>query len=99
MLKPQDAELLSHLADFYSMLMRKDTALTLIQHALAIPPANAEIMTRGAEVYEQLGMRDHALEWIDKAIASGRPIFFIERSPGLAELQKDERYQTLSRKK
>lgn len=98
MFEPQNAKLLSYLADFYSMMQQKDTSLSLIEHALAIPPPNSEIMARAAEVYDQLGIRDKALEWIERAQANGYPTAIVERSPGLAELRKDKRFKSSPQK-
>jgi len=50
-----------------------------------------------ASAYEQIGERGLALEWLEKALTAGYSRESIERSPGLAELRKDERYVRLVR--
>ena len=54
---------------------------------------NALFLVAGA--YEQLGERTLALQWLQKAIATGYDRSAIERSPGLAALRTDVRYQGL----
>jgi hypothetical protein len=50
-------------------------------------------MFRAAVVYEQVGDRERALQWIARAIQGGYSRDLIERSPSLAQLRTDPRFQ------
>jgi len=90
--EPKNATILSHLADFHSILGEKDTALALIRQSLSLSPTDAGILERAGEVYEQLGMREEALKYARLALPHWYR-YIIEHSPGLEELRKDPRYK------
>jgi tetratricopeptide (TPR) repeat protein/tRNA A-37 threonylcarbamoyl transferase component Bud32 len=92
---PRDPQLLGDLADYYAMLGRREKALPLLQEALALAPNDVQLMFNAGDTYEQLGRREESLNLIGKALRSGYPIEFVERSPGLAKLRADPRFQKL----
>ena len=94
---PRDATLLSHLADFYSMMGEKHRTLPLLEQSLALAPADQDVIARAGETYEQLGQREKALEWIGKALNKGYPLEKVVQSPGLNRLREDPGFQRLTK--
>lgn len=94
-INPRDPDLMLREADCYSMLDQPKLSRNLLRQALALTPHDVEIMFMAAVVYEQLGDRQQALEWIGKAIHQGYSLGLIERSPSLAKLRADFRFQEL----
>ncbi len=94
-INPRNPALLMRLADCYSMLDQPQRARDLLREALALGPEDVANMYKAAVVYEQLGDREHALQWIAKAIQGGYSRDLIERSPTLAKLRADPRFQGL----
>lgn len=92
---PRDPDLLLRLADAYSMLDQRQRAREVLEQALALAPDSVDNMFQAAVVYEQLGDRKLALQWIAKAIKGGYSRDLIDRSPSLARLRLDPRYQDL----
>jgi serine/threonine-protein kinase len=94
---PRDPVLLVRLADAYSNLNQGQRARQLIQQGLALASDDVSNMFNASEIYEQLGDRRLALQWIAKSIKRGYPRDLIEKSPTLAQLRLDPRYQALFR--
>lgn len=92
---PRDPKLLCDLADYYAMLGKREQALPLLDEALALAPNNVQLMFSAGDTYEQLGRREESLTWIGKALERGYPIVEVERSPGLAKLRADPRFELL----
>jgi serine/threonine-protein kinase len=94
---PRDPDLLIRLADAYSYLNQPLHARELLQQGLALAPDDVPNMFQASEIYEQLGDRKLALQWIAKAINGGFSRDLMEKSPTLAQLRLDPRYQDLFR--
>ena len=94
-INPRQPALLAQLADAYSMLGRRTEALDAAAAAERLGP-DADGAFALVNTYEQLGERSLALKWLERAIASGYALDSIERSPSLAALRKDARYQSKS---
>jgi eukaryotic-like serine/threonine-protein kinase len=94
-INPRDSNLLMRLADAYSNLGQSERARELAGQALALAPADVSEMFDASVVYEQLGDRQLALQWIAQAIKRGYSRDLIEKSPTLANLRLDPRYQAL----
>ncbi len=90
---PNDPDVISHLAGYYSMIKKRTKALTLIEQALKMAPKNMQVMYRAGTTYEQLGERENALHWIGKALENGYSKSEIENQPELRELVSDARFQ------
>jgi serine/threonine-protein kinase len=93
---PHDPTVLIRLADAYSMLEQPQRAREVLQRALALAPDSVDNMFQAGVIYEQLRDRKRALEWIAKAIRGGYSRDLIEKSPSLAQLRGDPRFQSLS---
>jgi tetratricopeptide (TPR) repeat protein len=94
---PRQADLLAQLADSYSMLGRAQEAREVATLVERLDPKDSEVMYTLASAYEQIGDRAKALAWLEKAIAAGYSRERVERSPGLADLRKDERFGRIGR--
>jgi len=94
----QDAVLLSHLADFYSMMGQEGKAFPLLAQSLALAPDDPEVIARSGRTYEQLGQREKALEWIGKALSKDYPLKMLAQWPGLNKLREDARFLRLAEK-
>ncbi len=92
---PRDPSVLIRLADAYSMLDQPQRAREVLQRALALAPESVDNMFQAAVIYEQLGDRKRALDWIEKAIKGGYSRDLIEKTPSLAQLRLDTRFQSL----
>jgi serine/threonine-protein kinase len=92
---PRQAGLLADLADSYSMLGRRAAALDAAAAVERLGSGDPDAMFNVASAYEQVGERALALQWLEKAVAAGYSRESIARSPGLAELRKDERFVRL----
>ena len=92
---PRDPKLLGQLADAYSLLGRVREARATLEAVERLSPADNQVLFLVASVREQLGERAEALAALQRAIAAGYPRDLVDRSPFLAELQKDDRYVRL----
>jgi serine/threonine protein kinase/tetratricopeptide (TPR) repeat protein len=92
---PRDPTVLIRLADAYSMLDQPQRAREVLQRALALAPESIDNLFQAAVIYEQLGDRKRALDWIEKAIKGGYSRDVIEKTPSLAQLRLDTRFQSL----
>jgi serine/threonine-protein kinase len=92
---PRDPTVLIRLSDAYSMLDRPQRAREVLQRALTLTPESVDNMFQAAVIYEQLGDRKRALDWIEKAIKGGYSRDLIEKTPSLAQLRLDTRFQSL----
>ncbi|MFC1724291.1 protein kinase [candidate division KSB1 bacterium] len=95
---PNDQEILSNLAEYYSMLGERDKASGLLQSLIQLQPEQVETMFNMANTYEILGDRDKALEWIGKALEGGYELDLLERAQGLQDLREDERFKQILKK-
>ena len=91
----KNRKLLLDIADCYSMLGETRRAGNLLQQALNPAPDNAGMMFDAGVIYEQLGNRELALEWVGKALRAGYSRDLVERSPSLAQLRTDPRFEKL----
>ena len=94
-INPNDQEVASNLAGYYSDIGDSSKALSLIKKAINKAPDNVSVMYRAATTYENLGNREKALYWIGQAIANGYSRSEIEHQPELKGLISDQRYKQL----
>ena len=95
-INPRQASLLAGLADAHSMIGNRSEALQAAAAAERLGPDADDSFTLAC-VFEQLGDRAAALKWLERSLASGYALDAVERSPSMASLRKDSRYQTLTR--
>jgi serine/threonine protein kinase/tetratricopeptide (TPR) repeat protein len=92
---PRDARLLIDLAGYYGLLGERVKGLAVLEEVLKAPPNDADSMERIGESLKDLGETGRAIEWIGKALDAGYSREQVEKSPGLRDLRKDERYKKL----
>jgi serine/threonine protein kinase/tetratricopeptide (TPR) repeat protein len=96
---PRDADLLSNLAGYYSMLGDRKNALLYLGQALQYGHNDKEILLDAAGVYNQLGETGPAIEWLGKAILAGYTTDKIRGDPEFANLANVPGYQQLMKAK
>jgi len=94
-INPRDPNVLSLLADYYSILGKKTESVSLLKQALEIAPDAPDVLKRSIDIYEQLGQRDKALKQVEVSLKTGVPIQELERAPALRKLRSDLRYKSL----
>jgi serine/threonine protein kinase/tetratricopeptide (TPR) repeat protein len=96
---PRDADLLSSLAGYYSMLGDRKNALLYLGQALQYGHNDKGILIDAAGVYNQLGETGPAIEWLGKAIQAGYTTDKIRSDPEFANLANVPGYQQLMKSK
>ena len=95
-INPQDAKVLSILADDYGNLGDLKNAADLIQQALMIAPEDASVLFRAANIYEDvLHDRPRAFTLLSRALARGYDRAEVDRTPVLAKLRSDPKFKSL----
>ena len=89
---PRDAQLLSALANYYSMLGDRKAALERLDQSLQYGRGNKDLLFNAAMVYNQLGETGPALEWLRKSLQAGYPKESVRNAPALENLRKNQRY-------
>jgi tetratricopeptide (TPR) repeat protein len=97
-LAPRNPDLACYLAACYAILGNRDSALSLIRHAHAMPPITADVLERIAEVYALLHMPEDALRTLDSAMQAGGASVTIRRNPVFGDLRADTRFDELLRR-
>jgi serine/threonine protein kinase/tetratricopeptide (TPR) repeat protein len=92
---PNDSDVLSDIAQYYSMLGDRVRALNYLQRALQYGHGEKQLLFSAAEVYNQLGETGPALEWLTKAVQAGYSISRIRDLPSFQNLVDNPQYQQL----
>ena len=95
---PHDPDVLSNLANYYSVLGDRDHALLYLQQALQYGHNDKEILVDAASVYNHLGETGVAVEWLRKAVQSGYPASRITGIPEFRNLNDNPGYKQLTEK-
>src|SRR5271167_625143 len=95
---PHDPDVLSNLANYYSVLGERDHALLYLQQALQYGHNNKEILVDAASIYNHLGETGVAVEWLGKAIQAGYPASKIAGIPEFKNLNDNPGYKQLTEK-
>lgn len=88
---PDDAYLVSKLANIYAGLRDSGRALPLLRKSLVLAPNDPDVLARVAEGYEELGDREQALRLIDKALRLGFSPDYAKKAPAFRALRNDPR--------
>ncbi|NIP43076.1 MAG: protein kinase [candidate division Zixibacteria bacterium] len=94
---PKDPEILSHLAEAYSVMNMHNKAIEHIEKALSLSPSNVNYYVSAGLVYELADMRADAIQWVKKALENGVPTQRIENIPEFDSLRTEpeiEKYFT-----
>jgi len=92
---PNDSDVLSDIAQYYSMLGNRDQALDYLGQALQHGHSEKQLLFSAAEVYNQLGDSGPALEWLAKAVQAGYSTSRIRDLPSFQNLVDNPQYQQL----
>jgi eukaryotic-like serine/threonine-protein kinase len=92
---PYDSDVLSDVAQYYSMLEDRDHALLYLRQALHYGHSEKELLFTAAQVYNQLGETGLALEWLTKTVQAGYSTSKIRDFPSFQNLVDNPRYQQL----
>jgi tetratricopeptide (TPR) repeat protein len=92
---PNDSDVLSDIAQYYSMLGDRVHALEYLRQALQYGHSEKELLFSAAEVYNQLGETGPALEWLTKAVQAGYSTSRIRDLPSFQNLVDNPQYQKL----
>jgi len=94
-INPHDTDVLSDLANYYSMLSDRKQALSYLDRSLQLDPNDKQLLFNAAEVYNQLHETGVALEWLGKALAAGYSRSVVATTAALDNLHDNPRYQAL----
>ena len=92
---PRDAELLSSLAGYYSMLGDRKNSLLYLGQALQYGHNNKHVLLDAAGVYNQLGETGLAIEWLGKTMQAGYTPEHIRTLHEFDNLANNPSYQQL----
>ncbi len=95
---PHDSDVLSNLANYYSILGDRDRALSYLQQALQYGHNDKDILVDAASVYNHLGDSGVAVEWLEKAVHAGYPASRIAGIPEFQNLNDNPGFQQLTAK-
>jgi serine/threonine-protein kinase len=86
---PDNAQLRSRRAQYWSALRDHERAQKEIGQALRSAPGNGQVLFRAAIVHEQAGRRSEAVRELKEAIAAGFPVKEIVNAPPLRALLQE----------
>jgi serine/threonine-protein kinase len=90
---PEEPGLLATLGGYYAEVGQSDRSLALVRQAVALAPNDPSVLFEAGEANEILHRRDDAIQLIAKALALGYHANQLERSPELASLRADPKFQ------
>jgi serine/threonine protein kinase/tetratricopeptide (TPR) repeat protein len=96
---PRDAEVLSHLANFYAFIGEKQKALPLLEQSLQGSKNAPEFFERGAEAYNVMGEQSKAVECLRRALEAGADPGLVLLNPALKELVNHDEIRGLLKKR
>jgi tetratricopeptide (TPR) repeat protein len=92
---PNDPQILENLANYYSMIGDRPSALKFEGRALDQNKFDRDSLFRAAIVYNDLGEPGLAFEWLGKALRAGYSPDTIMQQPDLDNLHHDQRFNDL----
>ena len=90
---PDDQDLLVALGGYYAEIGQSDRSLPLLRQAVVLAPNDPNVLFEAGEANEILHRRDNAIELIAKSLALKYHANQLERSPELASLRADPKFQ------
>src|ERR1035437_304675 len=96
---PHDPDVLSNIANYYSVLGEREPALHYLQLALQYGHHDKNILEDAASVYNHLGETGLAVEWLGKAVQAGFPAIRIRDNPQCHNLENNPGYQRLTQRR
>jgi tetratricopeptide (TPR) repeat protein len=95
-LRPNDPEVLCHLAGYHADLGERDAGIAALEAAIAQAPADPLLIADIAHTFEDLDQRERALEWVERAFANGVSPDYFDEQAALRDLLADKRYRELA---
>jgi serine/threonine protein kinase/tetratricopeptide (TPR) repeat protein len=96
--RPNDAQVLADLATYHAKLGHSDQAMERLRQAKALAPDDVDVLFWTSEAYEEMGLHNEALAGLEKACKLGLAIDRIKRDPEFRQLQKNDRFISMTRK-
>jgi serine/threonine protein kinase/tetratricopeptide (TPR) repeat protein len=93
---PHDPDVLSNLANYYSVTGQRNEALFYLQQALQYGHNDKEILVDAASVYNHLGETGLAVEWLAKAVGAGYPASRVASNPEFKNLENNPGYRQIT---
>jgi tetratricopeptide (TPR) repeat protein len=90
---PENSELLATLGGYYAEVGQSDRSFPILRQAVALAPNDPDVLLRAGDAYEILHHRDNAIQLIARALTLGYHANQLERSPELASLRADPKFQ------
>jgi len=90
---PDDQDLLVALGGYYAEIGQSDRSLPLLRQAVVLAPNDPNVLFEAGEANELLHRRNNAIELIAKSLALKYHANQLERSPELASLRADPKFQ------
>jgi serine/threonine protein kinase/Flp pilus assembly protein TadD len=91
---PNDSFLLAELGSYYAYIGDADRSLPLLRQAVTLAPEDPSVLFSAGDGYEILHRRSEAIPLIAQSIALGFHANQLERSPDLAALRADPKFQS-----
>ena len=92
---PQDPDVLSSLATYYSEIGDRSRALEYLSQALRYGHSDQDILLDAAQVYNNLDEPGLTVEWLGKAMRAGYPVGRIRSLPYFRNLEYNPGYRQL----
>jgi tetratricopeptide (TPR) repeat protein len=90
---PEDPQLLARLGGYYAAIGQSTQSLPLLRQAVALAPDDPNVLFTAGEGYEILHHRGDAIHMIAKSLARGYHASQLQRSPELAGLRANGKFQ------
>jgi serine/threonine-protein kinase len=94
---PQDSLLLAILGGYYAFVGQAEQSVSHLREAVTLAPGDPNVLFLAGEGYEILHRRSEAIPLIVQSIALGFHADQLERSPELAALRADPKFQSALR--
>jgi serine/threonine protein kinase/Tfp pilus assembly protein PilF len=95
-LNPQNSDVLSSLAHYYSRISQKERARDYLEKSLKLSPDDVDILTIACLLHLEAGERQESLKWLKRAVEAGYTREELLANPDLTSLHSDPEFPLLS---
>jgi Flp pilus assembly protein TadD len=96
-INPNDSDVLSALAQYYSRTNDRENARRYLNRALKAGPQNVDVLRVACLIDLEAGNRRDALAWLRKAVTAGYPREQLLANPELRSLHSDPEFNRLAK--
>lgn len=96
-INPNDSDVLSALAQYYSRTNDPENARSYLNRALRAGPQNVDVLRVACLIQLETGDRKEALAWLRKAVIAGYPREQLLANPELRSLHSDPEFNRLAK--